>query len=422
MLEDNVDFLNPQGRLLIIIHGKRGTTLKKLVKMKKKLRKKLDRKFKKEIFQMLYKCFCILPINHNKISILSDSRKTLSDNFRFVYNELEKRHNYEYYFLLKESVKTRKRYLEIIKLAYNMATSKVIMLDDFYPMVYPLKIRKNADLVQIWHAVGAFKTFGYSRVGKVGGPNPNSKNHKNYTKVIVSSSKVVPFYAEGFGVSEDKVIPTGVPRTDIFFDDNYKKEKRQQLYAKHPEFEGKKIFLYAPTFRGNGQSSAHFPMEMLNLDRVYEKLDDDSILLIKLHPFVKKRMHIPAEYQDKIKDFTKYPSINDLLFITDVLITDYSSVCFEYALLNKPMIFYCFDLEEYIETRDFYIPYQDFTPGPIVRTCDDMIDKVIELKDIEQVDYKKFTDKFFENLDGKSTERVADLIDSCMASKSSTRQ
>lgn len=392
--------------------------MKKLKKVKKKFRKKLDRKFKREIFQALYKMFSLLPINNNKISILSDSRKTLSDNFQFVYDELKRRHNYEYYFLLKESVKKRKRYLEIIQLAYNMATSKVIMVDDFYPMVYPLKIRKNADLVQLWHAVGAFKTFGYSRVGKIGGPDPNSKNHKNYTKVTVSSSTVAPFYAEGFGVSLDKVIPTGIPRTDVFFDETYKKDKEEMLYTKYPEFRGEKIVLYAPTFRGNGQSSAHFPMEMLDFDRIYEKLDDNTIFLIKMHPFVKKKVHIPAEYKDKIQDFTKYPSVNDLLFITDVLITDYSSVCFEYALLNKPMIFYCFDLEEYIETRDFYIPYQDFTPGPIVRTCDAMIDEAIQLKDVKGVDYKTFTDKFFEDLDGKSTERVADLIDACMASKS----
>lgn len=391
------------------------TTLKKT---KKKFRKKLDRKFKKEIFQMLYKMFCILPINHNKISILSDSKKSLSDNFQFVYDELEKRHKYEYFFLLKESVKKRKRYLEIIKLAYHIATSKVIMLDDFYPMIYPLKIRRNADLVQIWHAVGAFKTFGYSRVGKVGGPNPNSKNHRNYTKVIVSSSEVAPFYAEGFGVDINKVVPAGVPRTDIFFDEDYKNNKKQKLYEEFPELQGKRVILYAPTFRGNGQSSAHFPMEQLDLESIYEQLDENSVLLIKLHPFVKKKISIPDEYRDKVKDFTKYPSVNNLLFITDLLITDYSSVCFEYALLNKPMIFYCFDLDEYIETRDFYIPYQDFAPGPIVHTCDEMIEKIKDFSNVDKVDYREFTDKFFEKLDGKSTERVADLIESCMQSKS----
>lgn len=384
--------------------------------MAKKLtfKQKVDQRFKKEVFQLLYKTFSLLPIKKNHISILSDSRKTLSDNFKFVYDELQRQKKYDYYFLLKPSVKKRKRYIEIIQLAYNIARSKVILIDDFYPMIYPLKIRKGADLIQIWHAVGAFKTFGFSRVGKPGGPKPDSLAHRNYTKAIVSSKYVAPFYAEGFGISEDKVIATGVPRTDIFFDEDYKRKKVQEVYNKYPKLVGKRVALYAPTFRGNGQSSAKFPKEQLDLDRIYEGLGEQDIFIIKMHPFVKKKIQIPAEYQDKIIDLTKYPSVNNLLFVTDVLITDYSSVCFEYALLNKPMIFYCFDLEEYISARDFYVPYEEFTPGEIVRDTDQMMRVLQNQLQNPHVDYSDFTTKFFDDLDGKSTERVANLVISCM--------
>lgn len=381
------------------------------------LKQKVDKRFKREVFQMLYKAFSLLPIKKNQISILSDSRKTLSDNFQFVYDELQKRKDYDYYFLLKPSVKTRKRYIEIIQLAYNIARSKVVLIDDFYPMIYPLKIRKGADLIQIWHAVGAFKTFGFSRVGKPGGPKPTSLAHRNYTKAIVSSKYVAPFYAEGFGISEDKVIATGVPRTDVFFDEAYKQKKVQEVYETYPEFEGKRITLYAPTFRGHGQSSAKFPKKQLDLDRIYEGLGENDLFLIKLHPFVKKKLAIPVEYRDKILDLTKYPSVNNLLFVTDVLITDYSSVCFEYALLNKPMIFYCFDLEEYISSRDFYVPYEEFTPGEIVRNTDELMTVLQQKLEHPEVDYTEFTSKFFDDLDGKSTERVADLVISCMERK-----
>lgn len=366
---------------------------------------------------MLYKMFSLLPINKNRISILSDSRKTMSDNFQFVYDELQRKKNYSYYFLLKPSVKTRKRYIEIIQLAYNLARSKVILLDDFYPMIYPLKIRKGADLIQIWHAVGAFKTFGFSRIGKPGGPKPDSNAHRNYTKAIVSSKYVAPFYAEGFGIDESCVVATGVPRTDVFFDESYKQQKTKEVYEKYPQFIGKRVALYAPTFRGNGQSSAKFPKEQLDLDQIYEGLGEEDVFIIKMHPFVKKKISIPEAYRDKIFDLTKYPSVNNLLFITDVLITDYSSVCFEYALLNKPMIFYCFDLEEYISARDFYVPYEEFTPGEIVRDTEQMVRVLQNQLNHPHVDYKDFTDKFFDDLDGKSTERVADLVISCMERK-----
>lgn len=387
--------------------------------MAKKLtfKQKVDRRFKKEVFQTLYKMFSLLPINKNRISILSDSRKTMSDNFQFVYDELQRKKNYSYYFLLKPSVKTRKRYIEIIQLAYNLARSKVILLDDFYPMIYPLKIRKGADLIQIWHAVGAFKTFGFSRIGKPGGPKPDSNAHRNYTKAIVSSKYVAPFYAEGFGIDESCVVATGVPRTDVFFDESYKQQKTKEVYEKYPQFIGKRVALYAPTFRGNGQSSAKFPKEQLDLDQIYEGLGEEDVFIIKMHPFVKKKISIPEAYRDKIFDLTKYPSVNNLLFITDVLITDYSSVCFEYALLNKPMIFYCFDLEEYISARDFYVPYEEFTPGEIVRDTDQMVRVLQNQFNHPHVDYKDFTDKFFDDLDGKSTERVTDLVISCMERK-----
>src|SRR5699024_11595959 len=100
-----------------------------------------------------------------------------------------------YHFMLKNGVDDKKSFGEIVKLAYHMATAKYIMLDDFYPMVYPLKIRKNAELIQLWHAVGAFKTFGFSRLGRPGGPSPKSKNHRNYTKAIVSSDNIAKHYA-----------------------------------------------------------------------------------------------------------------------------------------------------------------------------------------------------------------------------------
>ena len=99
-------------------------------------------------------------------------------------------------------------------------------------------IKKDIEVIQLWHACGAFKTFGFSRMGKVGGPSSKSRNHKNYTKAIVSSESIKKNYAEAFGISEDKVVATGVPRTDIFFDEKYKNNKikgyKSTLTTPHP--------------------------------------------------------------------------------------------------------------------------------------------------------------------------------------------
>jgi CDP-ribitol ribitolphosphotransferase len=334
----------------------------------------------------------------------------MSGNFDFVYRELKKeKPEYQYRFLLKASTGAPKTYWELSRLAYDLATARFIVVDDFYPIIYPLKIRTGADFIQLWHAVGAFKTFGYSRVGRPGGPDPHSKNHRNYTKAIVSSKNVAKHYAEGFGINEDKVIATGIPRTDVFFDQEYQTNVREALYSKYPFLREKKVIIFAPTFRGDGQQSAYYPQEYLDLKKLYDSLHDEYVFLFKMHPFVKDYWEIPDRYRDFFYDLSGYREINDLLFISDILITDYSSVCFEYALLNKSMIFYSPDVEEYIASRDFYYNYYSFIPGPLVRTVDELI-RTIEDKQFEMEKLQSFVEYFFDHTDGKSSKRVVDLL------------
>lgn len=371
---------------------------------------RIIRKMKRVVFQVLYQLFCFLPVNQKKITFASDSRSDLSGNFEFVYQELLNREEtFNFQFFLKESINTKKSIAEYIRMAYHFATSRHILIDDFYPIIYPLKIRKNADLVQLWHAVGAFKTFGYSRIGLPGGPSPTSKNHKNYTKVIVSSDQIRKHYAEGFGVDIEKVIPTGIPRTDFFFDELKKEEVRSRLYEEYPFLKGKKVILFAPTFRGSGQQSAHYPFEVLNYDQLYQELNDEYVFLFKIHPFVKNQINIPYQYSGFFYDFSGLREINELLLIADVLITDYSSVCFEYALLQKPMIFFSYDVDEYIRTRDFYYEYFSFIPGPLARTCNDLV-SIVKKNQYKFEKLDSFVHYFFDDLDGQSSKRVVDAI------------
>ncbi|RFU63966.1 CDP-glycerol glycerophosphotransferase family protein [Peribacillus glennii] len=366
--------------------------------------------FSTTVFRFLYKLFCMLPIKQNKILFASDSRNDMSGNFAFVYDEMLRRNlDFDYHFMLKRGVAEKKTYKEIIALAYHIATSKFIVLDDFYPMIYPLTIRENAELVQLWHAVGAFKTFGFSRLGRPGGPSPRSRNHRNYTKAIVSSENVRKHYAEGFGIDKENVIPTGIPRTDVFFDQEYQNSVKERLYEEFPFLKGKKVIMFAPTFRGNGQQSAHYPMEVLDLEDLYKELSDEYVFLFKIHPFVKNDFSIPYQYSDFFYDFSSYREINDLLFITDILITDYSSVCFEFALLNRPMLFFAYDVEEYVQKRDFYYDFHSFIPGPLVRSSEEIVDAIVE-KDFEMEKIHPFVHYFFEDVDGKASARVVDRI------------
>lgn len=394
----------------MICLDKSNLLLRIAAKIKENRGRVFNRFFSTYVFRFCYRIFCALPMNEKKVLFASDSRTKMEGNFRFVFDELQRQNkDFTYRYMLKEGTAAKKTCKEILQLSYHLATSKYIILDDFYPMVYPLKIREGAELIQLWHAVGAFKKFGFSRVGLPGGPHPDSLNHKNYTKAIVSSKNVAKHYAEGFGIDESKVIATGIPRTDIFFDQEYKTKKRNELYEQFPFLKEKKVILFAPTFRGPGQQSAYYPLEYLNLDEIYQAFHDEYIFLFKIHPFVKEKWEIPSEYSSFFYDLSFYSEINDLLLITDLLITDYSSVCFEFALLDKPMIFYAPDMEEYTSERDFYYDYQSFIPGPLVRTEEELI-HTIKNSHFHTDRLKAFREYFFDDIDGQSSRRVVNLL------------
>ncbi len=365
---------------------------------------------KRRFFKMCYIIFGLLPINKKKITFASDSRTELSGNLYFVYEELYKQDlQLDIQFAFNERIDSKKSFLKLFKTAYHLATAKIILLDDFYPLIYPLRIRKNADLIQVWHAAGAFKTFGFSRLGRPGGPSPKSKNHRNYTKATVSSEGVREHYAEGFGIDEERIYPTGIPRADIFFDEQYKSHVVQTLYHKYPFIKDKKVILFAPTFRGNGQASAYFPFEAIDMKKLYEELHEEYVFLFKIHPFVKNKLNIPYEYKDFFYDLSEFREINDLLLITDVLITDYSSVCFEFALLNKPILFFAFDVEKYIQERDFYYNYFDFIPGPLVKTTSEIVEQ-IKKDNFDEARMKSFVDYFFGDTLGTASKNVVDEV------------
>ena len=235
--------------------------------------------------------------------------------------------------------------------------------------------------------------------------------HKCYTHVPVSSYHSALHHQEAFGIGIDKFYPVGIPRTDIFFDEDYKKKTCERVYAEFPGAkEAKRVILYAPTFRGNSAVDAHFPMEKLDFEEWGELCKrTDSYLIVKMHPFVQEKINIPEKYRDCIADAAQYREVNDILFITDLLITDYSSIIYEFSLLRRPMLFYAFDQIMYVSTRDFYEPYEDIVPGRIIKRFDQLME-ALEKEEYNTDKIEWFIKKNFAYTDGKSTDRVIDLI------------
>lgn len=368
-----------------------------------------NKKIKAWLIVRFYNHYKRKPVQKNRVTFISVRRNELSGNFAFVYDKIKDDSRLDIHFILSTKETYQWKIKEIKEFAYSCAVSKVIFLDEFTPQIHYLNIKEETKIIQLWHACGAFKTFGFTRLGKPAGSPQKTRNHRNYDYVTVSSTYCKKCHSEGFGIPDENVIPTGIARTDVFFDENYKKKVIDDFYQRYPKLAGKKIILFAPTFRGTVKETAFYPVGMFDVRSVCKALGEDYAIIIKHHPFVQQIQPISRKYQDRVIDLSNETELNDLLFLADVIITDYSSLVFEASLLEVPMLFYAFDLEEYIRDRDFYFDFGLNVPGKIVYTLDELIDAIAH-EDYETERIKPFADMFFDKKDGHATDRIVEMF------------
>jgi len=361
--------------------------------------------FKNLMTKFGFYMFKPFKLKENRITFISNRRNSISGNYESIYAELIKDKNID----IKTVLDTKESFISCFKYGYYLASSKVILIDDYIRSVYEIRKRKDNYLIQVWHACGAFKAFGFSRLSKEGCWSQDSRSHRTYDYCLVSSRKVAKHYAEAFGMNVDRVIATGVPRTDIFFDEAYKREIRAKIFSTYPMLKDKKVILFAPTFRGSSKKEGNYPHYRFDYKKIFESFGDEYRIIIKHHPHVNNKPVIEDEYKDRVIDLSKNEELNELLFVTDILITDYSSVIFEAALLDIPMLFYAFDLDEYISRRGFYCEYISFIPGKLVENMDEIIDALM-VGDFEADKIIEFKQDFFDDLDGKSGKRASEFI------------
>ncbi|MBT2734681.1 CDP-glycerol glycerophosphotransferase family protein [Bacillus sp. ISL-7] len=374
-----------------------------LVKVKSK---KIKSKVKTALVRRVaFPFFSTLPVQ-KKITMATNKFPRLTDSFEHIYDELiNERPDYK----IRGHFKKKRNFRDFCRLYYDIATSRYLILDDYYRPLYKLRVRKQTEVIQTWHAAGAFKKFGHSAVGyrESNSAQFERSAHQIYTKAVVTSKEIIPHYAEAFEVPEENIYSLGLPRTDVFFDKDLMEFVHQRYLGTYPKLKNKKVITYAPTFRGGPGKRANFNIK-LDLVKMAEELSDEYVLILKLHPSVTKKVKIPEEAADFVINMSSN-EINNVLMNTDILISDYSSLVFEFSLLERPMIFFAYDLDEYLEDRGFYYEYSDFVPGPIVKTTDEVIKTVKE----NQFDYKKiesFKHRFFDELDGESAKRFVDIL------------
>lgn len=366
-------------------------------------------------YPRLYTKYCEEPVIENKVLFLEMRFTELSNSMQHLYDVMEESGQYELACAYIQFNFTRgKEFTESVKkMLKELATSKCVILDEASMILSAIPLREETTAINLWHACGAFKKFGRStaelKFGSSAATLDKYPNYGNLDHVTVSSPEVIWAYEEAMHLPEGIVKATGISRTDLFYDEEFVNSRHEKLYEVMPEAKGKKVILYAPTFRGH-VSSATSPDE-IDFYRFAKELSEDYVLVCKHHPFVKNPPEIPEELSDFARDLTPYLSIEDLLCCADICISDYSSLVFEYSLFEKPMIFYAYDYDDYCDWRGFYYDYFELTPGPVVKTQDELLDAIRNTEtnfDKQQViDFKK---KFMGSCDGHATERILELI------------
>ena len=347
---------------------------------------------------LIFKIFNLFPINRKKVILGECPGIGFDGNVKRVYEELKKNKDLQFIcislkkqkfeFCVKEKLK-QYSVLEI-KGIWHLATSGFWFSDSVFFSFFPLKKEQNN--IQLWHGAGAFKKFG----------RDVSSGLKYYiTFLSVSSNEVIDIYANAFRISKEKVRNLGIPRADIFFREEEKQRIREEFYKNYPELKNKKIILYAPTFRDNEKNKFNLKLDIELMKENLEGLN--YILLLKLHPGIKSK---DIQVDNKFSyNFSDYSNTANLLIISDILISDYSSIIFEFSIMKKPILFYAYDVEEYTSDRGFYYNYYDFIPNKISYTTEEIIKAVINQEwYLERIE--KFARYFFNPFDGNSTERV----------------
>lgn len=281
---------------------------------------------------------------------------------------------------------------------YYARAEYVVLCDNFLPAA-SCKKRRGTTVIQLWHGCGAFKKFGYDTPGDI--PAFYKGNvYKNCDIVTVSAPGCRRHFQSAMRLPAKAFRSYGVCRTDLFFREGYNRRCRELFWKKHPQARGKKIVLWAPTFRGSPADPQLGMYE--DIVKFAKQVEDDLFVLIKVHPLLVKKYPY---------DNSELPT-EQLLPVTDLLITDYSSIIFEYSIYQKPMLFYAPDISDYDAQRGFYLDYWKL-PGPVVTDADRLEQEVRQalLGGARQEEaIRKFYETYMSGCDGHATKRLADYI------------
>jgi CDP-glycerol glycerophosphotransferase len=339
-----------------------------------------------------------------------------SDNPRAIHEELVRRGSpLEQLWVVRdgqcEVPETARPVRELSREWYEaLGSARYVVTNDHFPSWF--RRRPDQVCLQTWHGA-PLKPVGLDVTSRRQQLHPADwpKQIDNWQYVLSPSRFATPILRQAFGLERDP-LETGYPRNDVLARpdrDTVGAELRRRLGIE----DGKRTVLYAPTFRNRVfDERGNYRLDVrLDLERLRAAVGDDTVILFRKHPYVADPP--PSGPSGFVYDVSRYPDATELLLAADVLVTDYSSIMFDFAITGRPMLFYAYDLDTNGDTSRFYVDYAATVPGPLMRTTDELAGALADVEGVRSsyaARYDEFRRRFCELDDGHAAERVVERV------------
>lgn len=384
-----------------------------------------SKKYKKLCTKLYKKLFLKLPIKKKRVLFESFLGRNVSGNPKYIYNYLVENKmdkKYELIWILNDldedipgKVKKVKR--KSLKYYYYMATSGYWIFN--VRQGDEIVKRKGTTYLQTWHGTPlkrlASDMFNVDMGGVTNLDEYKEKffrNSRRWDYLLAQNNYSAEIFERAFNFKKEMLF--GYPANDILYTKN-NEENINLIKDKLGIPKDKKVILYAPTWReDNFFKKGHYKMSIeLELDKMQKELGQEYVVIIRAHYLIASSINI-ADYKGFVYDFSQGFDIQELYLISDILITDYSSVMFDFANLKRPMIFFTYDLEKYRDSlRGFYFDFEKVAPGKIAMTTEDIVDTISNIDEVnnEYKDrYEEFYNKFCHIDNGESAKNIVERI------------
>ena len=350
--------------------------------------------------------FSLLPIRQDRVALATARTTRLDGNLLHIHRALRRlRPSLDVALVLEPysyGLRGKLAYaLRLVRGMYLLRTSRLVVVDNAYLPIHVAPHRKQTQVVQVWHAEGALKRFGMDALHPPDEPE-RTFLHRNYDWVVTSGEASREAWSRALRTPLASVIGLGSPRTDFFFDAEALAEARAQILSAYPALAGRRVLLFAPTFRGRGKAKR--PGVGLDMARVRAALPASDALVLKTHPNLDRRL-VSTEGFDVVVD--PRLDLNDLLAAADVLITDYSSSIFDAALLRLRLLLIVPDLDAYELDPGLYLDYGTEMIGTQVVDTDAAIQALVEDR-FDLTPYDAFIARHLGASDGQASSRFVE--------------